>query len=184
MTCPCSIAWPEEPCSKIAHMYIGHLKWHGLNHCWVSLAGSKLIWTYAYVTLTCNRPSLNILKVEHGMSCNSFMTPWYQNDTYYLLDFKTNLKWCTNQFGIKMNCCQPSLKARDQMLMVCLALALHLHQNRSMKDHGYLEPGIALAILGVEMCLCVYVCGRPSLYRSFAGSLLGPLLGALQRPST
>ena len=57
--------------------------------CWVSVAGSKLTWTKAYATLTRHRPPHNYLKVEHGVSCNSFkaytkMIPNYLQGIKYL----------------------------------------------------------------------------------------------------
>ena len=36
---------------KISHMHITLMKWYGLNNCWFSVAGPKLTWTKAYVTL-------------------------------------------------------------------------------------------------------------------------------------
>ena len=38
-------------------------------------------------TLTCDRPPHNYLKIEHGMSCDSFKAPMYKNDTKLFAEF-------------------------------------------------------------------------------------------------
>ena len=72
MTCHCSKEWPQVPCAKFPMCLFQKHNWNGLNFYWVSVAGSKLMWTYAYVTLTYKKGFPFCLKTLYWMSCNSF----------------------------------------------------------------------------------------------------------------